>query len=605
MKQITATFLLFLLLLELIGGIIFLPALVNAQSHEIPFLTTIVAELKALNVLESVVSSNTGIIAQNTTTEEVREWDERGENIFATAGRYAAYVAYTQLLDILTEKIIAWINGEDGSRQKILDWESTLDQVADQAGGAFINSLAGMNLCNFSPNLNIPALVQDKSFRARAQCSFTDIQATLTNVRGEIENGDWTNWIRLGQSPQNNPYALLLMAEEEKLNEKTRRKESAKNEALTGGGFLSVRKCTDLSGQDVTASVGDMTREQVQEAQYTCEVVTPSGIVQGVANKAALAGFDRLNNSVSAMVANLGVAGPFVVAITNALVNRIVTFGFTKAVSALTPDPSSPEGQKFFGHSRPSLDSYNQKNPSYSYFLTCDPGADSNCDQTLPGVLEGLGLQSEYNLKTEAMLARSQATVDLQNYLAKIDQLIDVPSGVLSFAKDKQTMLKESADALAGNDLDTLDARKNAANGLLIILDRTVFYELERGIAGDLFSKLDSNRAYTLKTGETGMLDTNGIPGIQANAEDPALDTDGDSIADAPPDLTELAYVKTLKDRITTASALFDFYNGKLTGSPSVYDVALADSEPAPGGDGVPDRLIDMASSFIPPASAL
>lgn len=570
------SFLLLVILLgNIAGGVLLLPRKASALIVEDP---VVAAELAAINVLTTEIMANTTVLATTAAPAEVstnvRAWADWGVYITETTIKYTAYVAYVQLLNILTEKIIAWINGEDGSRQKLLDWQSTLEDVADQAGGAFLNELAGMNLCNFSPNLNIPALLREPSFRAQAQCSFTDIQLALTNVKSEIQTGDWTNWIRLGQAPQNNPYALILMAQEQKLNEETARKEAAKNEGLSGGGFLAVRKCTDLNGQDVTASVGDMTREQVRDSQYTCEVVTPSGLVQGIANKAALAQFDQLNNSVSSLVSNLGTAGPFVVAIGNALINRIVNFGFTKAVSAINPDPNSLEGQRFYGPPRSSLDYYNATNPSYSYFLTCDPTTDSSCDQSMPGVLDGLGLLGVYNNQTQATQARSRATVDLQNYLAKIRQLVDLSTGVLYLARSKQQQLANAAGALTGTDEPTLSAKTCATNGLTIISQKIDFYLTELDNSQVLFALLDGDLSYQLKTTPV-TVDANGISGIQL-LDDPALDTDGNGTPDAQPDLTELEYVESINaNRLTEASTLFDFYNGKLIGSPNAYDAAI------------------------------
>lgn len=591
---------------NIVGGVLILPREARAVfgAGDVVFDPSVVDTIIAATDAEiTAIAPGTTTTAGAAVSETTRSWADWANYILVTSINYAAYVAYVQLLSILSEKIIAWINGEDGSLQKLVDWRTTLDDVGDQAGGAFISSLAGINLCNFSPNFNLQLLLEVPNFKTNVTCTLSNIQDNISRLGDEISNGDWTNWIQLSQVPANNPYAVLLNSLEEKLNEENRRREAAKNEALAGGGFLSVKKCTDLSGKDVTSSIGDMTNAQISEAEYTCQTLTPSSLVNSIANKAALGQFDQLNNAASALTANLGVAGPFVIAIGNALINRVITFGFASALQAVNPGSAEETAlngvPSTFGQTAYDTGtSFDPNNPNYV-------GSSAACiaDPSLPecvGAAAGQGLQLTYEQITAQTAALAQASINLPNYLAKINQLIGDPigdaNGVLVQATSKLLDIKSAIDAstlstgfvdyatscgaggafagkapcLVIQNLNTLDALRNYYGN-----EKLKVQEIQNSISFNPNYALSASDPFEVDPTKRGIFDRNSsgnVGDIAVPGDDTVFyDTDGDGTPTgnlAVIDESETSFVSNpvMKDGLLLAAkADFDRYNLKLT----------------------------------------
>ncbi|HLD34362.1 MAG TPA: hypothetical protein VJB62_00710, partial [Patescibacteria group bacterium] len=118
------------------------------------------------------------------------------------------------VLNMITNEIIKWIQG-GGDPRFISDWQGFLKDVADKAGGKFVDEYLGMGyLCeDFDIDIRI-ALLEVPTFEERVKCTITDIVDNIKDFSDNFSNGGWKAWLTLTE-PQNNFYGGYLIAYEE------------------------------------------------------------------------------------------------------------------------------------------------------------------------------------------------------------------------------------------------------------------------------------------------------------------------------------------------------------------------------------------------------
>lgn len=264
-----------------------------------------------------------------------------------TALKIAMAIFRKTLLDYMTDEIIKWIQG-GGNPKFVTDWKGFLIDAADTAGGKFLEEMTGSDIMRglCQPNWAISirmGLQKPGKFSTRAMCTLSDIGVNVNEFLDNFHNGGWKAWIKVSES-QNNPYGLYLMAFNEKLDREAKARLAAQNEALSGAGFLSDNVCVKRtcwgeedeyseSGTWKKGQEGDVLNAQGNlAASCYCdkwETRTPGKILADGLRESVFKDIDWIKNNEE--------WESYVVAITNALVNRLVTEG----VMALTSSDST------------------------------------------------------------------------------------------------------------------------------------------------------------------------------------------------------------------------------------------------------------------------
>jgi hypothetical protein len=252
------------------------------------------------------------------------------------------------LLDYMVDEIVRWIQG-GGEPRFITDWEGFLLDVADQAGGKFLEELLGSDvmagLCrsDWAIKVNI-ALQKPPRFATQARCTLTDIGANFDDFMDNFNNGGWKAWIKVSEA-QNNPYGFYLMALNEKLAREAEAKTGAKMKAETGKGFLGDDVCEKITcstggygpkgGVETETKTGVWDKNDIPSG-CSCDkwtTKTPGHIAAVALDKSVFKDIEWLQNNEE--------WESYIVAITNALVNRMIKEG---VMSITSQDVSGSEG---------------------------------------------------------------------------------------------------------------------------------------------------------------------------------------------------------------------------------------------------------------------
>lgn len=235
-----------------------------------------------------------------------------------TVARQSAVEALKRrLLTMITDQIIAWIEGE-GKPLFITDWKAFLAQGVNVAVGDLAEDLNMGYLCSpfgFQVQLTI---LRPPRFTERITCTLEDIVANIENFYEDFRNGGWIAYSEIWQ-PQNNYYGSVLLAMQEMNRRTALERESNLFEALAGGGFIGTRTC-DSTGR-------------------FCTITTPGAQIGALAAKAIGSDIDYLINANDLAV--------YVAAISDAFINRLIRAGAEGLISLTTPN--KPEGGSFTG----------------------------------------------------------------------------------------------------------------------------------------------------------------------------------------------------------------------------------------------------------------
>lgn len=297
----------------------------------------------------------------------------------------ATQVVIHTLLTHLTNSIIKWIQSDfHGQPGFVTDWQQYLKQAGQAASGRFLNELAGVNLCApFKINLRLSLGLPVPNFKTEAACTLDGILANMnTTISAFYKDFTKGGWIAFdeGLQPNNNAFGAYLMALDAKQALQFAEIQKAEKEAQSG--FKSMKKCistTRRESREANASTCDQyqkianagvgnpgsiakTQEEYNTAvnayQSQCTGATvdpstvdpsspdctssittaPDGTVELSTNLAATSGIDSIKDSLSGITAKLGEYGPYVVAISNALINQLIKDGMNGLLGT-TPQP--------------------------------------------------------------------------------------------------------------------------------------------------------------------------------------------------------------------------------------------------------------------------
>lgn len=261
----------------------------------------------ALVVKQTIVQTITSMFQTAVNVEQLFEW----------AFKIAAEALKRQLLNMIVDQIVAWIQG-GGTPKFITDWPGFFRDAVDAAGGNFLKQL-GLGLFCSPYNLTLrAAFIPIPKFSDRSACTLSSIGVNLENFLKNFNSGGWAAWDEMVLKPQNNIYGAYLMAWDEYEREKSAAEKAAAAEAQAGRGFLSVKRC--IRSHDEAVGVDPATGEPSFKTvcdQY--QVTTPGAVVGDLAAKAVGSDIDYIVNADD--------FAAYVAAITNAVLNRMFAEG--------------------------------------------------------------------------------------------------------------------------------------------------------------------------------------------------------------------------------------------------------------------------------------
>ncbi len=238
------------------------------------------------------------------------------------------------ILDWLTDQIVQWIQG-GGEPLFVSDWKGFLNEAANTAIGRVIQESDLAFLCSPLRYQLKLSLLPGRSFRDRIGCTLDDVIANIENFYEDFTRGGWIAYNRLWE-PQNNYYGARLILHDEILTRAAEAQEAAKNEALAGSGFLSVKKCKKYDEEkynkclEATENNTELCPREDESFCLEYEIQTPGSIVGRAAGEAITSDIKWAENIKS-----------WVAAIVNAVINRLITDGLSLMKGSYEPYESS------------------------------------------------------------------------------------------------------------------------------------------------------------------------------------------------------------------------------------------------------------------------
>ena len=369
-----ASILIMAIILLAVSPILLLPHQAKAQC-----IVTIAASAPSAQhrVMDSFYQSidkayQAGGLTQATLTAAKMIW-EKGQQLLEWATGVLLNILLHQLLSIITNDIVNWIQNDETPRFLSEPLGDYLEKAADNAIGAFIDQYLGAGwLCEpFDLDIKL-ALLEVPTFEEEVRCSLSDIVENINDFYEDFSAGGWKGWIELTK-PQNNFYGALLLAQGEKMRVEEEAKKEVESDAQMGEGFLGQKDCRwyDSAGnlietqEDVRGipklpaackpNAEGKTPGVVRPCHPQCKTKTPATVINEMTKKATTNFYDQMNAQISAATSKAGPYQVYVQAILNALINRVIqeglllvagepepTYGATGAATSL-PETVSPE----------------------------------------------------------------------------------------------------------------------------------------------------------------------------------------------------------------------------------------------------------------------
>ncbi|MEK9154475.1 MAG: hypothetical protein AAB596_00140 [Patescibacteria group bacterium] len=148
-----------------------------------------------------------------------------------------------RIIDHIVDQTTEWIQG-GGKPRFVTDWNGFMKDAGQAAIGDVILQTDAAFLCSpFKLQVKL-SLLPVKKFGQRVECTLDDIVENIEDFYENFENGGWLAYNEAWQ-PQNNYFGTMLIIHDEMLSKEWAASEAARNEALAGKGFLSVKRCLE------------------------------------------------------------------------------------------------------------------------------------------------------------------------------------------------------------------------------------------------------------------------------------------------------------------------------------------------------------------------
>ncbi|MCX6813554.1 MAG: hypothetical protein NTV77_03725 [Candidatus Azambacteria bacterium] len=254
------------------------------------------------------------------------------QQFFEWAFQVAAESLKRKLLNMMVDQIVAYIQG-GGTPKFITNWPGFFRDAVDQAGGEFIQGMAGTQFCpNFA--LMLRASFIPVPYFNRVSCTLTQVGANWDAFSKNFSNGGWIAWQQMVLNPQNNVYGAYLMTWDQYNIQTSAAAKAAAAEAQAGKGFLSVKRCLEIDQAALNSCLNDCGSSTSCAAncqKTSCakwETVTPGAVVGDLAAKAVGSDIDYIVNAKD--------LAAYVSAIFNAILNRMFAEGVGLLHTALS-----------------------------------------------------------------------------------------------------------------------------------------------------------------------------------------------------------------------------------------------------------------------------
>lgn len=146
-----------------------------------------------------------------------------------------------RIIDYIVDQTVQYIQG-GGRPLFVRDWNAFLKNAGAIAFDSVIKDVGLAGLCApFKLQVRF-ALLPEKKFQQRIECTLDKIVSNIENFYGDFKNGSWLAYTESLQ-PQNNIYGQLLIADDEIKARVNRAVNNKQNEAVASSGFLAVKKC--------------------------------------------------------------------------------------------------------------------------------------------------------------------------------------------------------------------------------------------------------------------------------------------------------------------------------------------------------------------------
>ena len=252
-----------------------------------------------------------------------------GEMTFQWAFKVAAEALKKQLLNMIVDQIVQWIQG-GGNPKFITDWPGFFRDAVDQASGKFLQQIGLSQLCSpFKPLLS-RAFIPIPTFTERTSCTLSQVGVNIDVFLKDFKKGNWIAWQEMVLRPQNNVYGAYVLTWDQYEIEKSAAAKAAAAEAQAGRGFLSVKRCIEWNSAGLQTCVdsGESMEDCKKAACIKEETVTPGAVVGDLAAKAVGSDIDYIVNAKD--------FAAYVSAITNAILNRMFAEGMGLLHTALS-----------------------------------------------------------------------------------------------------------------------------------------------------------------------------------------------------------------------------------------------------------------------------
>lgn len=195
-----------------------------------------------LNTNTSVSFGLAGLIGLNRAQLGLQQSSAELNDFWGCIARTIAKVALNQI----TNSVVNWINsGFQGSPSFVQNPTKFIQQTADQAAGAFIQSSALSFLCSpFQLQIRIAIAKSYASRSAAPTCTLTQVSSNINNfMRGLFsKSGGWPAFIQFTTVPTNNPYGAFLYGSIGVGIATNNARGQLQQDLLQGQGFLSFKQ---------------------------------------------------------------------------------------------------------------------------------------------------------------------------------------------------------------------------------------------------------------------------------------------------------------------------------------------------------------------------
>ncbi len=237
--------------------------LVPQKTYAIPVFDAIGASLQKLNIIERIA-----LWIKNDSLNFLRD-----------------QVAF-RIMNKVANDTATWIQG-GGKPSYVSDWNSFVKQAGDLAFDSTIKEVGLARLCSpFSLQVKI-GLLPEKRFEDQISCTLDDVVRNINNFYANFENGGWIAYNETWQ-PQNNYFGQQILIQDQIQIQTSKQVTAVVNEAVSGGGFLSQKKCVQYDPEALEACVGSPNQAACED-QAPClkyEIITPGDTIGKAAAEA-------------------------------------------------------------------------------------------------------------------------------------------------------------------------------------------------------------------------------------------------------------------------------------------------------------------------------